>query len=274
MNMVDLPAGFVPGAHYALPFADYLAIDALSASGMKRLLQSPLHYQADRLVARKPSAAMNFGIAAHLLTLEPDRFALEVVAEPRLDRRTKAGKQEAEEWEARNAGRLVFDAQTIDALHGAAGAVRAHPAAGLLFSDGHPEVSLQWVDAESGAACKARVDWLRNDFVPVDLKTTGDASPAGVVRAFARGRYHIQAAHYMSGVRHVFGTEPRAFVFVFVERDPPHAVACYVLPADALAVGAALCARCMNLYVECRLAQQWPGYSDLIETIELPPWAM
>ena len=80
MNMGEMPAGFAPGVHYALPFADYLAIDALSASGMKRLLQSPLHYQADRLVARKPSAAMNFGIAAHLLTLEPDRFALEDAA--------------------------------------------------------------------------------------------------------------------------------------------------------------------------------------------------
>ncbi|MGL4648256.1 MAG: hypothetical protein ACRC1H_02510, partial [Caldilineaceae bacterium] len=59
------PLGLVPG----MPLDEYLAIDALSASGLKLLSRSPWHY-ANR-VETAATPAMLRGTLAHAAVLEP-----------------------------------------------------------------------------------------------------------------------------------------------------------------------------------------------------------
>lgn len=69
----------------------------------------------------------------------------------------------------------------------------------LLLSDGYSEVSVFWIDEETGARCKARFDYLRTRGI-IDLKSYGcpsDAPPLTFfLRQIERYGYELQASHY------------------------------------------------------------------------------
>lgn len=257
---------------YGMPHAEYLAVPAMSASGIKRFLRSPAHYRAGGSSIDATAAAI--GTAAHLAVLEPARFDAEVLAAPRFDKRTKAGKIDAETWAAANVGRLALGQDDFDSVRRMADAVRAHPAAAALLSAGIAEVSMMWSDDATGVACKSRADWLRPDGLLVDLKTTRDASPGGFARAIGQFGYALQAAWYLAGARAVLREEPAGFVFIAVEKDPPHAVGVYVLDASSVDAAAGRIASALVRLRECEQTGNWPAYSSVIETINAPSWAL
>jgi len=255
-----------------LPHDEYLAAAGLSSTGLRELLRSPAHFVASRTAPRKPTEALVLGTAIHLGVLEPDRFASEVVERPKFDRRTKIGKADAETWDATNAGRIGLDADALADVRACVESVHAHPAAARLLADGRPEVSVLWADEDSGVACKARLDWWRDDGVIVDLKTTDDASPTAFARTVARYGYHVQAAWYARAAA-ALGRPAPAFVFVAVEKTAPFAVGCYALDPEAMDAGRARVADALSTYEWCARASVWPAYSTLIESISLPAWA-
>ena len=108
----------------------------------------------------------------------------------------------------------------------------------------------------------------------VDLKTTEDASPAGFSKSCAKYRYHVQAASYSEGYRQITGEYVKAFVFVAQEKTPPYAVATYTLSAESLLEGEIQYNKNLATYTECMLKEKWPAYSDDIEELSLPGWAM
>jgi hypothetical protein len=103
-------------------------------------------------------------------------------------------------FDRENVGRLVFDAETYTRIVNTVDAVLAHPGARRLLCDGRAEQSLLWHDANNGAPCKARIDFLRNDYGVVDLKTAMDASPDAFGRAIASFEYPAQAAWYWNAM--------------------------------------------------------------------------
>jgi exodeoxyribonuclease VIII len=153
-------------------------------------------------------------------------------------------------------------------------AVHGHPAAAYLLSlPGKAETTHMWTDEATGLQCKCRPDWLVDDgSLIVDLKTTEDASPAGFRKSIANFRYHVQASWYLDGLEHATGRRPEQFIFICVEKKPPHAVAVYAADVEMVAAGQVTATRDMLLLAECRDADYWPAYSDQIETISLPPW--
>ncbi|MEN9806177.1 MAG: hypothetical protein RL756_685 [Pseudomonadota bacterium] len=261
-----------PTIDYGMPHAEYLAVPAMSASGIKRFIRSPAHFKAGSAGIDASAAAV--GTATHMAVLEPARFDAEVVVSPKFDKRSKAGKAEAEAWAAAHAGRLVIDEETFDAVRRMADAVRAHPAASALLQSGVPEVSMMWADADTGVACKSRADWLRPDGLIVDLKTARDASPGGFARAIGQYGYALQAAWYLAGARVVLREEPAGFVFVAVEKDPPHAVGVYALDAASVDAAADRIAGALVRLLDCQRSGHWPAYSSLVETITAPAWAL
>jgi len=272
VNMADAPA-FAPGVYDDMPAEQYHALEALSSSGIKKLLRSPAHYLVERTKRNEPTEAMRIGTAVHTLILEPHREA-EVIEMPAFNARTAAGRADRDAWLAEHAGAQAFDAETLGRIRAAVAAVRAHPGAALLLSDGRPEVSLLWHDATLGAPCKARADFLRADGGMVDVKTTADASPAGFRRAIGSFLYHVQAAWYFNGAEHLLNATPPYWCFVCVETDPPFGVAVYSLDSASIRAGGALCARALRTYAECIGADRWPAYVETIEPISAPRWAL
>ena len=266
-----------PGIYRALPSAEYHAIQAMSATGLKLMARSPAHYFGALLdpnrPPQEPTAAMKNGTLTHCATFEPEAVAERYVVRPvGLDGRTKEGKAwlQAQTLE-------VIDAEQLAAAVRQADALRRLPDVDGLLADGEAEVSVFWIDEETGELCKCRPDFTTpagDGVILVDGKTTVDASPEGFGKAIWNFAYHLQAAHYSRGYEKATGKKVHGFVFAAVESSWPHAAAAYMLGDDVLEAAAAKCRRLMNLYSECKRTNNWPGYSAAIQQINLPPWAM
>lgn len=264
---------FAPGIHNDMPAEHYHATEAMSSGGAKKMLASPAHYKLMRDTANAPSAAMLLGTGVHTLTLEPHR-AGEIVCMPEFNNRTNAGKAERDAWLAENAGKQAFSPEDYTRVINTHAAIRAHPGAATLLSDGKAEVSLMWRDVKYDVPCKSRYDWIRADGGLVDLKTTKVASADGFKRTIANFMYHVQAAFYWSGYEHMFDRSPAFWAFVAAETEPPHGVACYVLQEDAIRAGMRHVETALRRYRECLDAGRWPGYSEEIQPISVPKYAL
>ena len=62
------------GWHEGLTMEEYLAIDAMSASGIEQLRKSPLHFRYYRDNPKPSTPAMELGTALHMALLEPLLF--------------------------------------------------------------------------------------------------------------------------------------------------------------------------------------------------------
>lgn len=258
--------------------ADYHRHSAVSKSHLDQVARSPLHYWARYLdpnrVEPEPTPAMRLGTAVHTLTLEPDTWDARYITAPAVDRRTKEGKARWAEFEAEAAGRELISVEDRVIVSRMAEAVWKHPAAAMLLNiAGKAETTWMWDDDASGLQCKCRPDWLTDDHgLIVDLKTTEDASPAGFRKSIANWRYHVQASWYLDGIERATGTRPEQFIFICVEKKPPHAVAVYAADFDMIVAGAKQARLDLDTLADCKAANAWPGYSDQIEMISLPAW--
>jgi len=249
--------------------ADYHADPAISASQLKTVMQSPYHYWSKYLdpdrVAMVPTAAMRLGSLVHCAVLEPDELSKRYQLAP--DRRTKEGKAAVVEMAAAGI-EAVSEADLAQALQ-MADAVRSNSTAALLLSNGAAETSHWFDDIPTGLRCKCRPDWLSADGATiVDLKTCQDASPAGFAKAVANFSYQIQAAHYLAG------TLATRFIFVAVEKTAPYAIGVYELDTEALVHGSIARHNALQRIQDARAINEWPGYTDGIQTLQLPGWAL
>jgi hypothetical protein len=257
---------------------EYHAHPAISKSHLDQVAKSPLHYWARYLdpnrVVPEPTPAMAIGSAVHTHVLELDQWDARYVSAPDgIDRRTKAGKAEWEAFTTAATGRTVLPKADADLVMRMAQSVFSHPAAAMLLAlPGKAETTHMWTNAATGLECKCRPDWLTDDGrLLVDLKTTEDAS-RGFAKSIAQWRYHVQASWYLDGIEQATGTRPEQFLFLCVEKKAPYAVAVYAADAEMIAAGAQTAARDLDVLATCKAAGAWPGYSDQIEPISLPPW--
>lgn len=270
--MSDLPTN--PGVWPQMPFDQYLALPGVSKHELDLIARSPAHYQEAKLNPPETTPAMAFGTAAHTWILEPDEAPGQLLVAPKVDRRTKAGKEAWAEFEATAGARTIVSEEDARHLSKMSAAVHNHAAANtLLKARTYTEISVQWQDERTQALCRCRPDLLTSDFI-VDLKTTFDASPAAFAKTVHKYRYHVQAAYYLDGCRaHGLVADNATFLFIVVERKPPYGVALYALPQDDLDRGRYQYERDLTRYAHCSKSGHWFGYSDSITYINLPSYA-
>lgn len=268
---LERPA-FTPGVVPDLPDVAYHATEAMSYSGTKKMLRSPQHFLLARQQPSEPTAAMIFGKAVHCGALEPERFATTVVCAPDCNTRTNAGKAELAAFEAEHAGAIILKPGDFDRARRCVDAVLAHPMARELMAGAQREVSLFWFDGKYGTPCKARLDLLNGHIA--DIKTTTDASPEGFARQAAQLLYHVQAAFYNSGLEHVANTSMDFFANIAVESEPPHAVACYTIPGNAVLAGARLMNTALERYAAALKTGEWSGYPTELYALKFPKYAL
>lgn len=262
-------AGIVPN----VPIEEYHRHSSTSKSQLDQFAKSPAHYLASLTTPRKETPAMRIGSIFHGMVLEPDRVKIAVA--PQCDKRTNAGKATWEAFCLENAGAEIVTAEEGEMLNGMVESVRKHPAASALLScDGIAEGSCFWYDAQSGELCRCRPDFYRSDGIIVDLKTTEDASLEGFTKSVAKYNYHIQAAMYADGVEWATGTTVKAFAFIAVEKQPPYAVQCFLLDFQATEAGRVTYQNLLLDLADCKINGNFPAYSNKVETISLPNWAL
>jgi hypothetical protein len=258
--------------------SDPVAGGSLSSTGARRLLppSCPALFKYYANNGQPPKREFDFGHVVHSEILGVGEPVDVIEAD---SYRTKAAKEQRDAAYA--AGRVPVLEHEYEAVRRVVDAVRNHPVAGpLLDRDGPVEQVLVWQDPETGVMCRAMLDKQVTDgprLIAVDLKSAASAEPTSVSKSVHSYGYNQQADWYNAGLKALGlhgGVEP-AFVFVVVEKTPPHLVTVTYLDDDALTWGARLNGRALSLYRHCTATDHWPGYgADQLIKTSLPPWAI
>jgi hypothetical protein len=254
-----------------LPIETYHNFPHVSNTGLGYLEKSAAHYNELVTNGSVDSPAFREGRMIHALLLEPSVFYNAYAVYPGDDRR----KKEYKEFAATYADKEIVMQGEYDAALAMVRSMRATKMGQYLLNEGQAELTLLWEDPETGADCRCRFDYLRDNGIGIDFKTTGShASPDEFMRTAARYAYHRQAAFYSDGYKACYQKELRSFVFAVVEKKPPYAVGFYSLEASALEEGRSRYQKSLYIYqTEYVGATSFKAYQDAVVEISLPPWA-
>lgn len=255
-----------------LPAVDYHSRRAASSTRIKELLRSPAHLKfMDE--NGKTAEALTVGEAFHSLVLEPKKFREQFAVAPKVDRRTKDGREAWQMFVDANPGVTLLTEDQYLAVTGMSEAIMRHPMANeLVLTRTETELSLFWEQLDM--KCKARIDAYNLEHrCIIDLKSCDDADRDGFARSIARFKYHVQAAWYIDAAR-AAGLEVETMVFIAVEKVAPYGVACYTLDDQAIEEGRIQIAKALPLMANCEALNLWPGYDPGLQTISLPRWSV
>lgn len=275
---------------------------SISSTGLKKLVGhlglqtkgcTPRHYwEGSNLNPnRKPQEqtdALRLGSAFHDALLLPERWAdgdvYHVLPEGFDRRKSKEQRDDiaAADMAAADGCTLIAFAER-EQINGMVSAMRANPTCDALLSDGRPEVTLAWQDAETGVWLRCRPDWLRDNLsCGINVKTAADASHVGFQSDVTKFRYFMSAALELDGIEAVMGKRPPLYVHPVIEKPAKTSnwqpgdylpVALWTLTDDDLEYGRALNRRAIRTFADCLSADRWPGYADQPEPCGVSGWA-
>lgn len=262
-----VPLGLTAGVSETVYHGDR---SSLSQSGAKLLLPPSVPAKFRYLMDNppKPKRQFDFGHAAHKFVLGEGEEIVPVYAD---DWRTKAAQEQRDGAHAE--GKIPLLISEVERAMEMAQAVKAHPVASKVFTNGRPEMSMCAEDKDTGVVLRGRADWLGHSGDLGEYKTSVTANPAELQRLFHKFGYHIQAAWYRSlAIALGLSDNPR-FQFVVQEKTPPYLVAVIEYDDEALAEGRRLMRTAISLYAECARTNTWPDYGTDIHSLSLPLWA-
>lgn len=263
-----------PGIYPGVPFNEYLEWEAVNNSLLWIIeKQSPAHAKVYMECPPEPTPAFHFGHGLHCLALEPDKFNERYAIRPKFDGRTKEGKAIKAKFEESLNGKMVFEQEDFEQMKLMADAIKRQ-AIHRFIQRGEAEVCIVWDDKETGLRCKARIDYLHRDHaILIDLKSTTDASKDAFAKAVYNYGYYQQCGWYVDGWKTITGDES-AFVFLAAEKGVPYAVAAYEMADEVVVAGRKSYQHAIKIYQECIKNNYWPGYSDKVEMLTMPQWAL
>ena len=268
MSDVDYHADPVPGG-------------SLSSSGARKLLppSCPAKFRYDQVHGQLSKPEWEFGKAAHhrVLGTGPEIFVL-----PYDSWRSKEAREERDEIQA--GGGVAILEHENQVVADMANALAMDPIVGSWFvpDRGYVEYTLVWRDHRTGVMRRARLDWLskgptsKGRVVIVDYKTCTRADLESIAKAVAAYGYHCQGDWYKDGVCELGLAGPAgvSHVLIFQEKTPPYVVTAVELDEEALMWGDELNKIAIDVYRHCTATGYWPGYTNKIERVELPRYAV
>jgi hypothetical protein len=268
--------GLYPGIDEAVYHRDPIAHEwgSLSVTAA-RLLVPPApaaKFDHARRNGKLPTKAQKLGTLAHAFTFGQPTDDVEVLD---FENRTRNKAFIKAEEEVLAAGKRVVLRKEWDEAAAIAAAVWGNPTAAGLLAGADYEVSGFWVNAEFGIWQRMRMDahslqWPMPTIV--DLKTSADASAEGFAKSMADYGYVRQDVHYREGLAACLGCDPGDidFVFIVVESEPPYLTATYRPHEQDIDRAAHQLRAARERFRHCSESGIWPGYSEEIETLELP----
>jgi len=292
MTMITKP-GFYDMPEY-IYHSDPCFVPSLSSSGAKALVpgfaDSPYHYwhKVVHPEAYQPkSKAMNFGTAAHMLLLEPERFddEIHVLPDGFSPHHHKKWSDDLPDYEAAvDDGKVIIKQQERDALDMMAEALRVHETTLSRFIAAPKEQSAFWHDPKANIICRGRFDFLpKSGNIVADYKTTGTGlTDAAIERSIDNAGWHVQAAHYMDCLVQLGRASDPGFIFIVQETTAPFCVRIVQLDDETLDIGRRKLAKARDVFRTCLMSGDWPQPSstevgddgvERITSLGLPGWA-
>lgn len=256
-------------------FSDPVPEGSLSTSGAKVLLECPAKFRWLRDHPQKPKREFDLGHVAHKLVLGA---GAEIVVVDFKDFKTKEAQKQRDAAYA--AGKVPVLAADYARAEEMAKAIRADRYANALLNPEHgkPERAMFWRDEQTGVWRRVKLDWfpsrrIGGRLILVDVKTAASAAPSAIDKAILNHGYHLQDDAYREAVRALGLDDNPSFVFVFVEKEPPHVVTLVELDDDFRELGWRRNREALDLYAKCRANDEWPGYVTGIHEAKPPRWA-
>jgi len=272
---MNIPA---PGVYEDIPFDQYAAWNAMNISTLLHGQRSMAHLQtAIQRPVRKRTKAMWRGVLGHTLVIEPltamDKYVVMPKFEddplnlkangskPRNPTSTSWYQNKKKEFELTNIAREVVTQDRFDEMREMIRALdKAETAKAMLKGADMREISLVWVDPETGTLCKGRLDLVDEDAgLLIDLKVVEDASR--FERSISQYSYHIRMASYIYGWSILCGQHLLPWLMV-VEGSSPFGIRSAVIGQETMALGLAEYKTLLGRYRRCRETKNWPGYED------------
>lgn len=273
-----MPIVTIPSSVY---HADTFGPDApmLSASIASILLRdSPKHaWSAHPKLGghpREDSETFDLGRAAHSYILEGTESCFAVIEAD--DWRTKAAKHARDE--ARAEGKTPMLARHLESVRRMSHAVRSQLAefveSPMPLTNGKPEQTITWED-EGGVWCKARIDWLHDDYRTIDDLKTGavSARPESWTKTLYGAGKELQAAFYLRGVKMLTGIDA-SFRFLVAENRYPYCTSVIALGPEALAHAHQKVQVAIETWGRCLHYDNWPAYPTRTCYVDPPAWAL
>lgn len=262
------------GIYPGIPFEEYQSWDAVNNSTLWTLkTHSPLHAKTYLENPPEPTQAFRIGRAFHTLILEPRKFNKFYAVMPICDKRTKEGKQIYKAFQDSCDGQEILSKDEFNNIDVMADSVKKQVIYRFV-QQGEAEVCIVWQDKKTGLICKARIDYVhRQRGILIDVKTTTDASALVFAKSIYNYGYYQQCAFYSDGWA-ALTEEPSSFVFLPIEKQMPYEAAAYEMAEQVIFAGRQSYREALDKYAECLKTNKWPGYSDTVEMLNLPTWAL
>ena len=207
----------------------YHSSDAISASGLKYIYQNSVQKFLQRQAFS--SKAMNLGSAVHAAMLEPAEYINDFHVMPKIDGRTKAGKEEKAKHEELSKGKILLTADENEIVSSISANYNSHELA-RKFCTG--EIELSHYKQHEGVDVRIRPDVVnyKEGFIS-DVKTCQDNSPKAFRRDVYKYGYPIQAVFYSE----MLGIDPSEFRFIAVQTKHPFSVEVYAMSEQMIEYG-------------------------------------
>ena len=225
--------------------AYYSDFNFITNSQLGLIKKSPATYQhyRDYPSLRPQTKALNFGRAFHMCMLEPEKFDEKVIQEPDVNKRTKAGREEYEEFVKENEDNTILTSAEHKSLMGMRNRLfSCHEAVDLLSGGVAEQVSV-WKDKETGIECKCKADyWNKDKRILVDIKTTQGANMNEFRGSAYKYGYDRQSAFYSDGFK------ADDFVFIVIEKGAPYNIGIYYSGEEFISDGRSKYSQLLNTY--------------------------
>lgn len=205
----------------------YHSHNSISASGLKIIHKKSVYHLINQQFKETP--AMALGTAVHQAILEPHDFHDIYHVIEKIDKRTKAGKEEYQKQIDLAKGKIIIEDDIHEIIKSILGDFRQNDLA-QKYCKG--EIELSHYTQYEGIDVRVRPDVINHvsDFI-TDVKTCQDNSPQAFKRDVYNWGYHLQAAFYMDmcGINN--------FRFIACTTKYPYTVEVYTLDEKDIEFG-------------------------------------
>ena len=242
---------FNVGIYEDLSYEEYAEIPAHRSHDLTSVIKCPYTWKNKKALEQTP--ALLEGRVQHTVFLEHHKFDEEFVIQPQVDRRTKAGKADYEDFLASVGNRTPITQDLYDLCMKRRELVKEY------IPSETDKVELTLVFEWHGEPFKARMDWYDGEYV-WDLKTCRDASPRGFKQAINAFNYHMQAALYVDAAR-ALDLPAKGFKFLAQEKQDPFPYVVYSMHPEALKYAQARNEQALALIQECVANNDYKPYN-------------
>jgi len=241
-------------------FEEYLGKkDHVSASDIKNFLKSPRYYYYERneKVEKSTGRHFNIGSGLHELILEPQLFKTNYVVYPKVDARTKEGKQQIAEFNKTSGGKTILYEDEMEMIRLISENALKNNSLVELMKDSHREVSCYTIDEITGLKIRLRPDILSSTkSTIVDIKSCLDSSARKFKSDVFTYSYSLSAAYYCDFI----GREN--YIFAACSKTAPYEVALYGLNDEMYDYGREQYRMGLDLLKFCQDNNYWPSYNE------------